>query len=418
MAERLHDLESLLQAAESDRARSLGSLPTDEVLRRTHRALRAARVRRVALTVGGAAASVAVITAGVVAGTPQATVQPAGPEPGTTTSTSVVVPGLPPLRHATEEQVREAPEGSALVLWEQGTEREVRLRRNAPLGGDAYVLMVLPDGEVLQVAQAPQGMTTLTAWDRASATAVMSTAEDSAEQILVDVLTGRIVGTPDEPLEAPDDYRSQFRSPDGTREVVDRRDDAGARIHVLTPDGEVDHTVPDETCRFVAWADDAQLLLACYVGWDADDPATMTPTLALMDATTGAVTHQRRLGVDDGRPVTALRTPDGRVVLAMQLGDVAVNEDADACRTRLVALDTADGPNLAPLAEAPVGQGYDPLVMTPSGHVVLAGKPGCFDSARSGVWSLDLATGSVDVVLPSVDGPDEPVGMIGWALGG
>src|SRR5690606_10153900 len=97
---------------------------------------------------------------------PRTAVQPAGPD-ATPTSTGAQVPGLSPLPRAGEEDLRDAPAGSVLVLWGQG--------ESAPGGvfegpAERYVLLVRPDGEVLEVGPAPEGAVVLTGWDRTAAT--------------------------------------------------------------------------------------------------------------------------------------------------------------------------------------------------------------------------------------------------------
>lgn len=430
MAERLHDLTDLLHAAESELARPDGDVPTDVLLRRTHGALRAARTRRAALTLAGAAAAVAAVVTGVVVGAPHVRVQPAVPDPTptATTSTAAAVPGLPPLRQATEEEVRAAPEGSVLVLWAQSTQREVQLRRLVPVAHDPYLLLVRPDGEVLQVSRVPQGTETLVSWDRASATAVVHwfdgplvTREDGGEERehqearVLDVLTGRVVGSSEEPaLPAPD------LSPDGTRDAYTVRDETGVQLEVVTPDGVLDHPLPDESCRMLAWSDDTQLLVHCLppAAPVAVPDGTTGSRLLLVDAASGAVTQQRDLRPDEGTlSVAPWRTTDGRLLLPLGIGgdpDVQGDEprvDPEGCRTRLSVL---DGLDLTPLAEVPVGQHLHPAGIVVPGRLLVAGQSGCFDSARPGLWAVDVATGAVDTVVPPPDDPDEPMGVLGW----
>lgn len=435
MAERVHDLTDLLHAAEHELARGRGDVPTDVLLRRTHGALRAARTRRAALAVGGAAAAVAVVVAGAVAWAPQASVPPAGPgpSPAVTTSTAAAVPGLPPLRQATEEEVRAAPEGSALVLWAQSTAREVDLRRLVPLAHDPWLLLVTPDGEVLQVARVPQGTEMLMSWDRASSTATVHwfdgptvRGDDASGQReerehqevrVLDVLTGRVVGTPDEPPGSAPDL-----SPDGTREAYTQRDEDGLTLHVLTSGRALVHPLPRDTCYLVGWADDARLLVHCLSVDPVADRADgrVDSLVLLVDATTGAVTQERALRPDEGEPVgITVRTTDGRLVVPLQVGGVDPNlypaqvADADTppCRTRLSVL---DGLELTPLAEVPAGQLLRPEGVVAPGRLLVAGAPGCWESTRPGIWSVDVATGEVDEVLPPPDDPDEPVGVLGW----
>lgn len=437
MAERLHDLTDLLHAAESDLAATRGDVPTDVLLRRTHGALRAARTRRATLTLAGAAAAVAVALAGSVAWAPRASTPPAAPVPSvaapTPVSTAAEVPGLPPLRQATEEEVRTAPEGSALVLWTQSTERQVNLRRRVPLAHDPYLLLVMPDGEVLQVTRVPEGTEMITSWDRESSTAVVqwfdgpSVRRDDAsgeweqreeqEARVLDVLTGRVVGSPTEPPVSP-----PVLSPDGTREAYTRRDEDGPTLRVLSPQGELVHPLPREACRVVAWADDARVLMHCLPddGEDDGSDGRRDPLLVLVDAATGAVTQERVRRHDEGEPVAdPVPLSDGRQVVPLQVGGVdpdlypppVADSGTPTCRTRLGVV---DGLELAPLAEVPAGQLLHPAVIASPGHLLLAGAPGCWSSTRPGIWSVDVATGAVDTVIPPPEDPDEPVGVLGW----
>lgn len=428
MAERLHDVTDLLHAAESDLARLSGDVGTDEVLRRTHRALRVARTRRAALAVAGAAAAVAAVVVGGVVWRPGPDAQPARPDPSpeVTLSTSAAVPGLPPLRQATEEEVRDAPEGSALVLWAQSTQRQVELRRLVPLAHDPYLLLVLPDGEVLQVSRVAQGTEMLMSWDRASATAEVvwfdgpvirgEDASGSWEQRqrqelrVVDVLTGRVAGTPDERLVPPPSL-----SPDGTREADQYRVEDGARIRVVTPDGEWDHPEPADGCIVRAWADDARLLLTCPSSTPEARSTDGRPRfrMLLMDAATGDVVEERPLHPDEGTPGWPVRTDDGRLVVPLVLDGGPVGPLAGGlaptCRTRLAAL---DGLDLTPLGEVPAGSLHG-IASAPGGRVLLYGSPGCYQS-RPGIWSLEVASGAADVLLPPPDAADEPMGVLGW----
>lgn len=408
MAERLHDLTDVLRAGEADREKSLADAPTEDVLRRTHHALRAARARRAALAIGGAAAAVAVLVAGTVAWSPSTSMLPAGPGTPTPTprSSAAAVPGLPPLRQATEDEVRGAPQGSALVLWDQSTQRAVDMRRLVPAGYDAYLLLVLPDGQVLQVARAPHGMTHVHDWDRAAGTVLMADlSQDVAQPVVVDVLSGRVVGgLPDGPVDRG------MPSPDGTRLAWSQHMDAGAEVRVRTGDVEVGHPLPAERCMFRAWFDDARLLVACLPrDRTPDEPEQPRHQVLLVDAGTGEVTQQRDLTADEGDLSMVTRLSDGRLVLATRVGEAVTG-----CRTRLAAL--TPGLELSPLGEVPAEALYDP-VLTPSGRLHVAGLPGCRTTSRAGVWSLDPATGAADVVVPAMEEPDEPLGVVGWASG-
>ncbi|GIG40901.1 hypothetical protein [Cellulomonas phragmiteti] len=400
MAERLHDLTDLLRAAESERVRGLAATPTDAPLRHAHAALRRARTRRAVLGVGGAAAAVAVLVAGAVAWTPPAAVPPAGPvpTPAGTPSAGASVPGLPPLRQATEEEVRGAPDGSMLVMWSQSTWADVT--PHLPIG-DAHLLLLRPDGEVLQVAPAPQGAGLVLAWDRAAATAaILPLGESTGGVPVVDLLTGRVVGTADEQL------TDDVVSPDGSQQAW--RTDATLRVR--TPDGVLVHDLPARGCRPVVWVDAAQLLLDC----PALDPVTLDltrqpgATTVLVDAATGAVTQHRHVPAGEDRPVElVVRTQDGRAVVALApAGDVP---RAEPCRTRL---GTADGLDVAPLGEVPPARLHPGGATTAGDRLLVAGSTGCEEGARSGVWALDLVTGAVEVLLPPTVGSDAPIGLV------
>ncbi|MCC2321297.1 hypothetical protein [Cellulomonas xiejunii] len=393
MAERLPDLADVLHAAEDQRARSLAGTPTDDVLVRTRAALAAARRRRTALAVTGAAACLALLAAAVLTWQPRGDVQPADPDP---TASMVEVPGVGPLRRATEDEVRGAPPGSALVLWQQASYRETeREPRRAPAVGDLWFLLVDPDGTVLQVAPAPVGYDVLLSWDRPTATAVMATDGGTGSSV-VDVLTGRVVG-------ASDEWAGEAaRSPDGTREAHVLHDWEEGMSLVVGPVGGADVRLPlpASHCSSAVWLDDTRLVLSC--DWDE---VARGSELVLVDAATGAELERAALPQDDANVLPSpQQLADGTVVLPTTV------RDGDVCRTRVERL---DGLERVPLGEVPVGKLTRQLAGT-ADRLLAAGAPTCWGSTGLGVWSLDTATGDVTEVLPPGPWPDGPFGMIHW----
>ncbi|MBF0688105.1 MAG: hypothetical protein IR158_10135 [Cellulomonas sp.] len=396
MAERPPDLADVLHAAEDQRTRFLAGAPTDEVLVRTHAALAAARRRRTALAVTGAAACLALLAAAVLTWQPRADVQPADPDPTTST---VEVPGVGPLRRATEDEVRGAPPGSALVLWQQASYRETERIGRTPAVGDLWFLLVDPDGTVLQVAPAPVGYDVLLSWDRPTATAVMA-ADGGTGSSVVDVLTGRVVG-------ASDEWAGEAaRSPDGTREAHVLHDwEEGMRL-VVGPVGGADVRLPlpASHCSSVVWLDDTRLVLSCDWEGPADEVGRGSE-LVLVDAVTGAELERAALPPDAANVLTGpQRLADGTVVLPTTV------RDGDVCRTRVERL---DGLERVPLGEVPVGK-LTRLLAGTADRLLAAGAPTCWGSTSIGVWSLDTATGDVTEVLPPRASPDGPLGMIHW----
>lgn len=396
MAERLPDLADVLHAAEDQRTRSLAGAPTDDVLARTHAALAAARRRRTALRVTGAAACLALLATAVLTWQPRGDVQPADPDPTTST---VEVPGVGPLRRATEDEVRGAPPGSALVLWQQASYRETERIGRTPAVGDLWFLLVETDGTVLQVAPAPVGLDILLSWDRPTATAVMA-ADGGTGSSVVDVLTGRVVGASDEwPFQAP-------RSPDGTREADVLHDWEEGLTLVVRPVGGADVRLPlpAPRCSSVVWLDDARLVLSCEADGPADERARSSE-LVVVDAATGAELERAVVPRDHtDLLVGPQQLADGAVVLPTTV------RDGDVCRTRLERL---DGLERVPLGEVPVGRLTRQLAGT-TDRLLAAGAPTCSGSTVIGVWSLDTATGDVTEVLPPRASPDGPLGMIHW----
>lgn len=414
MAERPHDLTDLLHAAEAQRTRSLArtwsapgaggeEVPVELVARRTRAAVRAARLRRTAVTSVAAAAAVAVVATAVAVWAPRTAVQPAGPD-ATPTSTGAQVPGLSPLPRAGEEDLRDAPAGSVLVLWGQG--------ESAPGGvfegpAERYVLLVRPDGEVLEVGPAPEGAVVLTGWDRTAATVgVYTEGETTDGWPVLDLLSNRVVGTTTEDDELLDVAVSPV---DGTHAWVE-----GVQVHVAGDAGEAAHDVPSSACALVGWSDAAHLLLECPVL----DEATLRPageaghTLVLLDAATGEITQHHRVAPDEYRPsAVATYTQDGTLVT--WLVPPEEGRVPGACHARL---GTVTGLDVTPVAELEAGApGYPGLVST-GGRVLVAGTAcGALSVTQAQLWSVDVATGKSTTLLPAPD--DAGPGVMSWTTG-
>lgn len=403
MADRLPDLADVLHAAEDQRTRSLVGTPTDDVLARTHAALRTTRRRRTALAVTGAAAAVAVAVAGVLTWQPQGDVQPAGPEP-----TPLDLPGVGPLRPATEEEVRDAPHGSVVVLWQQDSYREVAGDRGgstrALTDGDTWFLLVLPDGTVRQLAPAPDGLETLLSWDPATATVSLAPdGEHAYGSRVVDLLTGRVVDAQEgAPVPEP-------TSPDGTREAYIVRQDQGLSLAVRAVDGsDVRHLpLPAPRCAPAHWLDDARIVTTCS-GEGPVQVASVGSEVVVVDAATGAALDRRPLPEVDDQSMRAWpsQLADGTVVLPVS------RRDGDVCRTRIDRL--TEDLALVPLGEVPFGASSAVLTGTVD-RVLVAGPATCWESTGTGVWALDTATGDVTEVLPVTSWPDGPAGVLDWA---
>jgi|GEM_PF-1372662 len=132
-----------------------------------------------------------------------------------------------------------------------------------------------------------------------------------------------------------------------------------------------------------------------------------------MDAATGAITQHRRVAPGEDRPVApAVRTADGRLVVTLARADDGTGPGACGAR-----LGFARGLDVAPLGEVPATRFNDPGLVAAPGSLLAAGSTGCDPGGPSGLWSVDLATGAVDVVLPAVGGPDVPIGLVSWTAG-
>ncbi|UZN03353.1 hypothetical protein [Cellulomonas sp. S1-8] len=405
MAERTRDLVDVLRAAEAD----LAAAPTAAAAARARDAVRAARARRRAMVVAGAAAAVAVVVAGAVVWSPRADAPPAGPGPAP--SSGAHVPGMPQLRQADESDVRGAPEGSVLALWSQppdasstGAASPAAASRGS---AESYLLLVRPDGEVLQLGRAPEGSVLLMSWDRAAGTASVMM-EGTVATSVVDVVSGSVVGTESEPFRGAD-----LVSPDGTARAWWSDSDA-----FVERDGvEVRHDLPALRCGVLDWADDARLLLSC----PTLDAATLQPsgvpgaTTVLMDAATGAVLEQRTVAPDEMRPQgPTVRLDDGRLVAWM----VAPADDDGSIRTCPTRIDEVRGLDTVPFAEIPSdGVSFPGMARVPGGLVV-SGTTACDGASGSAaLWSVD-ATGEVTTLLPSVESVDGVPGLRSWVAGG
>lgn len=415
MAERPQDMTELLHAAAAQRAAQVArtwtgtpgqreeEVPVELVVRRTRAAVRAARRRRGAVAAVGAAAVVAVVATAVAVWSPRTAAPPAGPGPAST-STGAQVPGLSPLRQADEDDLRDVPEGSVLALWGQG--------ESAPGGvyegpASRHLLLVRPDGEVLEVGPAIEGAMILTAWDRAAGTVgVYTEGETSGGWPVVDLASGQVVASTTD-----DDGWGNVLAPDGTtRAWVE-----GARFHVRSAAGKTQFDLPASTCASVGWVDATQVLLDC----PALDETTLQPagqagaSTVLVDATTGAITQHRRVAPDEPRPVgPAVRTAEGTLVAPLSPPSQDDSGSTD-CTLRLGAV---TGLDVAPLAELPAtGVAFPGLASVP-GRLLVAGTA-CdgFTVPAAQLWSVDVATGEVTTLLPAAE--DKGPGIMSWTTG-
>lgn len=407
MAERRRDLVDVLLAAQAQREAALADDATAAAAERARTAVRVARARRRAVVVVAAAAAVAVVVAGAVAWSPRASAPPAAPDPRPTAS-SAQVPGRAPLRQADEDDVRGAPAGSALALWAQPA-APGDATRAADAAVDLFVLLVLPDGEVLQVGPAPRGAVQLGPWDRAAGTVGVALEGPASEGLpVMDLLTGRVVGTTahvvDDGASVSPDGRGRARAADG--DVWVERDGV-----------EVRRDLPAGACRLLAWADDTRLLLGC----PALDDVTLRAsgdrgaTTVLVDAATGAVVEHRTVPADEPRPTgPVVRLDDGRLVAWL----LAPEDDGSFGRECPVRLGQVDGTGATPFAELPSDAlAYPGLVAVPGG-VLVAGTTACDGrSVSPALWRVDATTGDVTPLLPSVESIDRGTGVRSWTTG-
>ncbi|WP_264758259.1 sigma-70 family RNA polymerase sigma factor [Cellulomonas wangleii] len=408
VTEGARDLTDVLRAAEAERAACSEGEPT--VVAAASRALaavRTARARRRVLVVAGAAAAVAVVVTGAVLWSQRGTPSSAAPEPG-----GAQVPGLSPLRQAEESDLRGAPDGSALALWVQPASDATP----TPAAGAgaastvARLLLVRPDGDVLDVGPAPEGMQMLTAWDRAAGTAEFWAEGSFGEATVVDLVSGQVVGTTPDSVDWAGDP-----SPDGAA----RAWTSDADLHVERDGVEVRYDLPATACWMVGWSDDTHVLVDCPRLDEATlRPAGLGATTLLMDTTTGAITDHRSVEAGEPSPAyPAHRLADGRLVASLAVRPDPTGEAPRTCPQRLVTL---TGLDTAPFAEVPsdllaVLPGVAPV---PAGLLV-SGTTNCEGTAGSAaLWAVDGETGEVTDVLPSVETFDPTqAGLQSWVVG-
>ncbi|UZN03355.1 hypothetical protein [Cellulomonas sp. S1-8] len=427
MAERTGDLDDVLRAAEAQREAALLAVPTDGPLTRVRASVRATRTRRAALAATGAAAAIVVVGA-VALWSPRPSPAPAAPTTTSPTTTSpapttpavtpratgtpaaqptpVEVGGLPPLLPAGADELLAAPVGSVLALWTPTTLSELS---DGSGPQEVHVVLVAPDGVVRHVTRAPDGAVEVVAWDRAAATAVVITAEGGGDgaTLVVDLLTGATT-----PAAAVPRYQEPT-SPDGTATARVE----GSTVSLTAGDDVRALDLPSRWCALAGWSDATHLLLSCtdraptsLVPAEADRPA-----LLLLDTVTGAM-QQQALTTGDVVPtgVQGVLLDDGALVAPVDVigREVDENEVGRVCGTGLGRFSGLEG---VALPAVPAGDLTYPGLVAAPGRLLVAGPTFCAtDLATSGLWSLDLATGRVDELLPVDDGLDAPYGLLSW----
>lgn len=426
MAERPHDLADLLQTAETQLEASLVATPTDDALRDARDGVRRARVRRVLVSVAGAAAAVAVVGAAVV-WVPRGSAPPAGPtteptpvpsatatgspapspEPTTPAPVPVAVAGLEPLVPATPDELRAAPVGSVLALWT--ATRYADYAEGTGATTETHIVLVRPDATVRYVRRAPDGAQWLESWDRTTASVAVrtsSTYPDGTAQV-VDLLTGAVGGT----VPVRETFGVRF-SPDGvTTATVEE-----STLRLAGGDDVREVDLPSRWCEAVGWPDATHVLVTCTdrVGSSAVPAEADGPSLLLVDVVTGEATRRTLVTGDlvpTGAPGAALA--DGAVVAPVDVVGREVDEDLPrVCGTGLGRFDGLTG---TPLPPVPAGDLLEPGLVAAPDRLLVGGPTSCpTDVQPSGLWSVDLTTRAVVEILPARDDLDAPYGLTSW----